>query len=155
MTIAVTRVKTGGAGGFGLRVREDVEELDVEAVRRQPRDLGDPVLLLEAEQQLGPRVVGAVELVEPEEERRRLLAGDEEQARLDVVRAVELVTLAQRELPALARRDPVFDRGGLDGEILVDLDLDGCVGPLGGRVSWLNLKGCHGRAVPGAGRMQT
>ena len=45
---------------------EDVEELDVQTVLVEPGKLRDPVALLEAEDELLRRVVGALELVEPE-----------------------------------------------------------------------------------------
>src|SRR5215212_5402328 len=73
--------------------RQDVEELDVEAVARQPRELGDPVALLEAQDELVARVDRVVELIEPELQRRGLLALGEDHPRLDVVRAAEVVAL--------------------------------------------------------------
>jgi len=45
-----------------------VEELDVQAVRVEAGELGDPVRLLEAEHELRTDVVGGVELIEPERE---------------------------------------------------------------------------------------
>src|SRR5215210_8336276 len=135
--------------GAGLGEREDVKELDVEPVRGQARGLGDAVLLLEDEQELARvELVGAVELLEPEAERRGLLARDEEQLGLDVVGAAELVPFAQDELPALPRRDPVLDRCREHAQRLVDLDLEGCVGTLGRRGAGLDLKGGHGGRVP-------
>src|SRR5205823_1545970 len=69
-----------------LSEREDVEELDVEPVRRQAGGLGDSVALLEDQQELvRVHLVRAVELLEPEAERRALLAGGEEELALHVV----------------------------------------------------------------------
>src|SRR5581483_5447636 len=99
--------------------------------------------------------VGADELVEPEGQGRRLLAPDEQQPRLDVVRAAELVPLAEDQLPALPGRDPVLEDGGVRGEVLVDLDLDRRVRPFRGRLAWLNEQVCHGCRVPPAVASET
>jgi len=131
-----------------LGEREDVEQLDGEAVRTACDELRDAVLLLEAEDELLAGVVGHVELLEPKRQRRRLLARDEEQPRLDVVRAAEVVTFAQVELPVRARRDPVLERGRMDAQSVIDLDLDGCVRPLFGRLTGLNRDRCDGGPVP-------
>src|SRR6266545_3750790 len=122
--------------GSGLRKREDVVQLDVEPVRGAVGDLCDPVALLEGEEQLLAGVLDGVELIQPEGDRRRLLAIHEEQARLDVVRAAELVAFAELELPILARRDPVLKRRDMDAERFVDIDLDRRVGALRGRRPW-------------------
>src|SRR5919201_1036722 len=74
--------------------RQDMEELDVEPVFAEVRDLRNPVPFLEAEEQLLARVLSGVELVEPEGERRRLLTGGERHASLDIVRPVEVGPLA-------------------------------------------------------------
>jgi hypothetical protein len=49
-----------------------VKQLDVQPVRAEPGEPRDPVALLEARDELLPGVVGGVEPVEPERERRRL-----------------------------------------------------------------------------------
>src|SRR6266498_807362 len=128
--------------------REDVVQLDVEAVCTADRELRDPVALLEAQHELLAGVISRVELVEAEDERRRLLAGGEQQARLDVVRAPEVLRFAQLELPILARRDPILERRRVDAERVVDLDLDRSVRPLLGRLTRVNVDRWHGRAVP-------
>jgi hypothetical protein len=110
-----------------LRVGEDVEQLDVEPRGGQTRQLGDAVLLLEAEDELGAGVVRARELVEAKGERGGLLSCDEDDTRLDVVRAVELVALAESDLPILARSDPLLQSRSMHGEVFVDLDRDECV----------------------------
>src|SRR5437588_413346 len=74
-----------------LREREDVEQLDVEPVRGQRRDLRDAVSLLEAQHELLAGVVGGFELLQPEAQRGGLLPGHEQELRLDVVRAPEVV----------------------------------------------------------------
>src|SRR5439155_21304990 len=104
----------------GLCESKDVEELDVEPVRGQPGDLGNSVTLLEAQEQLLPRVVRSLELLEPEAERRGLRSLGEEQAGLDVVGAAELVALAKLELPFAPSHGPVLERCGENGQILVD-----------------------------------
>src|SRR5919197_807438 len=103
----IVHERPGEAARSDARVlckREDVEELDVEPVRGQRRHLGDSVPLLEAQEELLAEVLGRVELVEAEPKRRGLLAGDEEDERLDVVRAPELVALVEREVPVLTFR---------------------------------------------------
>jgi hypothetical protein len=74
-----------------------VEQLHVQAVARQARELCDPVALLEDEHELGDRVVDPVELVEAEQERRGRLARDEEDLALDVVCPVEVPRVPDRE----------------------------------------------------------
>src|SRR6266498_2420866 len=51
--------------------REDVVQLDVEAVCTADRELRDPVALLEAQHELLAGVISRVELVEAEDERRK------------------------------------------------------------------------------------
>ena len=70
-----------------------MEELDVEAVEGCDRELGDAVLLLEAQHELVAGVGDLVELVEPERQGGGLLAFGEQQPALDVVGAAELVSL--------------------------------------------------------------
>lgn len=89
----------------------------MEPVRLAAGELRDPVLLLEAEDELVADVVGSVEPVEPEGQGGRLLAADKEQPRLDVVGPARVVPLAQLELPRLARRDPVLERPGERGRV--------------------------------------
>jgi len=86
-----------------------VEELDIEPVRGQPPNLCDPVPLLEDQDELLAVVLDGLELIEPEADRRRLLADREQQDGLDVVRPVEVVALAKGQLPRQARRDPVLE----------------------------------------------
>jgi hypothetical protein len=143
------------SGCSGLCEGQDVEELDVETGRGQAGRLRDPVPLLETEHELLAEIVRRVELVEAERERRRLLARGEEDAALDVVRTAEVVTLAQRKRPALARSRPVLDRGRVDRDRLVDVDLDGRIGPLFRRVPGLSLDGWHEPAVPADPARQT
>src|SRR5215207_5450995 len=52
-----------------LGVREDVEELDFEAVAAATRQLADPVLLLEAEDERIHHVLCRIELIEAEDQR--------------------------------------------------------------------------------------
>src|SRR5215210_4350522 len=73
-------VPIGAPAPATLCESEDVKELDVQPVRSAARELADPVLFFEAEDEGVHHVVNAVELVEPEEERGRLLPGDEEQS---------------------------------------------------------------------------
>ena len=110
-----------------------MEELDVQAVRVEAGKLGNPVPLLEAQDELFADVVGGLQLVEPEGEGGRLLAAHVEEPRLDVVRAARVVALAELELPLLPRRRPVLERRRQNGERLVDLDLDPVFRPLGRR----------------------
>jgi hypothetical protein len=125
-----------------------VVQFDVEPVRRAIGDLRDPVALLEAEEQLLAGVVHGVELIDPEQHRRRLVAGDEQQSHFDVVRAAELVAFAELELPVLARRDPVLEGRDVDAERLVDLDVDRRVGPLRRCRAWLDGQSGDVSAVP-------
>ena len=92
-----------------------MKELDVEAVRRQARELRDAVPLLESQDELLTGIVDCVELVEPEQQRCRLLAGGEQDPALDVVGATEVMSFEERELPVLARLPPLLDRSGVDG----------------------------------------
>ena len=132
---------------------KDVEELDVEPVRGQPGDLGDSVTLLEAQEQLLPRVVRSLELLEPEAERRGLRSLGEEQAGLDVVGAAELVALAKLELRLAPSHGPVLERCRENGQILVGLDLDPVVVTFRGRLARRHLQGRRPRAFPvGAAR---
>ena len=80
-----------------------------------------------------------------EGERRSVLAAYEEKPPLDVVRAVEVRPLAERELPALARRGPVLDRRGENGEIRVDLDGDERIRSLSRRRPRSHLQHGHER----------
>ena len=126
-----------------------MEQLDVEPGRAETRGLGDPVALLEDEQELvHVDLVRAVDLVEAETERGGLLARCKQELRFDVVGPAELVALAQDQLSTLARGRPVLDRAHEDGQRLVDLDLDRRVGALGGRGAGLNLKRRHSGRVP-------
>jgi hypothetical protein len=88
-----------------------VEELHVEAVLSQPRELRDSVVLLEGQDELLACVRNGLELIGPELERGGLLTGGDGEHGLDVVRASELVGLSEQERPALTRRDPVLIRG--------------------------------------------
>src|SRR4051794_20405857 len=99
---------------------EDVEELDVQPVFVEPGELCDPVAFLEAQHELLWRVIGGLELVEPKEEARSLLAEGELELGLDVVSPVEIGALAQEELPTRARRHPILEGRGEDREVLVD-----------------------------------
>src|SRR5205823_3591463 len=126
-----------------LREGEDVEELHVQPVRRQARELRDPYPLLEDEHELLALVVDRVELVEAEPQRRRLLAVREQQLGLDVVRPVELGALAERQLPGLARRDPILDSRGVNGQGLLDHNIDSRVIPLGRRRPWQDFEDRH------------
>ena len=87
-----------------------MEELDLEPVAPAANELADPVALLESEHERVHHVLGAVELIEAEDERGGGLAGDEEQTPFDVVGAAEVVSLVERELPLGAVLDPVLDR---------------------------------------------
>src|SRR5712691_5496569 len=134
---------------------QDVMKLDVEPVLGQLSRLRDPVLLLEGEEQRVAEVLDRVQLIEAEEERRGLLAGGEEEFSFDVVRAAELVAFPQGELPVLARRDPLLDRGGMSADGFVDLDLERGVRPLRGGGPRLYLESWHARPVPGPEWRQT
>src|SRR5213078_965131 len=107
-----SRRSTKRSAASSLCKREDVEQLDVETVRRAGRELCDSVALLEDQHELLPRVVRSIELLEPELDRRRLLSLDEHQSRLDVVRTAELVAFAELEPPVLTRLGPFFERLG-------------------------------------------
>ena len=111
-------------------------------------ELGDPVLLLEAQDELAAGVGGLVQLLEPERERRRLRPFDEEELRLDVVRLAELVPLPESELPGLSRRDPVLDDLGELSEPLLDLDLELHLGPLGRGRPRLDVQVDHAHSFP-------
>jgi hypothetical protein len=139
----------------GLRVREDVEELDVEAVHVQSRELGDPVSLLEAEDEVLAGVVDPVELIQTEDELRGLLPRGEERAAFNVVRTPEFVPLVEGELPGLAWRGPVLDGRREDGEVLVHVDLRGDVMTLRRGRARLHLKRGHARRIPARGAGQT
>jgi hypothetical protein len=89
-----------------------------------------------------------VELIQLEAQRGSLLARGEEELRLDVVRAAELVALPQGEVPRLARRDPALDRGREDRQRLVDLNLDRRAGAFGRRGAGLDVEAGHGARVP-------
>jgi hypothetical protein len=116
-----------------------VVELDVDPVLARRHELRDPVVLLEDHHELAADIVAAVELIEPERHRAGVVASDEQQACLDVVRAAEVVTLVERELPVLTGRRPLLDRLREDRERLVDLDVERAVVALLGRRPRLNL----------------
>src|SRR5438876_416402 len=118
------------AAGPVLRRGEDVVQLHCEACCRAAGELGHSVALLEPKHELLARVVDPIELIEPEQERRRLLTRDEEEPRLDVVRAPELMSLPPLELPALPVRGPVLEGGRVVDRRLVDSDHDRCIRPL-------------------------
>src|SRR5207244_3052342 len=86
-----SRRSTKRSTASSLCKREDVEQFDVETVGRAGRELRDPVTLFEDQHELLSRVVDSIDLLEPELERRGLLPFDKHHARLDVVRAAELV----------------------------------------------------------------
>src|SRR5215217_6613155 len=81
------------AKALSLRERQDVEELYVEPGGAAADEFRNPVALLEPQHELVLGVVYSVELVEPECDRRRLRARDEQQPPLDVVRAPEVRAL--------------------------------------------------------------
>src|SRR2546423_4998992 len=116
-----------------LREGEDVEELDVEPGRRQACGLDDAILLLEEQHQFLAEILDGVELIETEADRGGLLAGREEQDALHVVRPAEISPFTESHLPLLARRDPILDSRGVDGQRFLDVDLDRGVVALGGR----------------------
>jgi hypothetical protein len=103
-------------------------QLDVQPVRRTPRQLADPVPLLELEDESIHYVVDGVELVEAEGKRGRLFPRGEEEPPLDIVRPAEVVTLVERELPALTVLRPGLDLLGEVGQRVFDLDRDRSVG---------------------------
>lgn len=142
---AITRT---GERPSSLRVGEDMEELHVEPVEVSFRELRDPIALLEHEDEIFPGVVHLVDLVEPEHQLGGLLAGREEEPSLDVVGPPELVTLLEDQLPGLARGNPILDRGRIDGEVLIDLDLGGRVGALRRRRPRLHLDRGHVKRMP-------
>ncbi len=132
-----------------------MEELHVQPGRPEAGQPGDPVPLVEAENELLSGVVDRVELVEAERERRGLLAGDEEDLALDVVGAPEVVTLPEGRGPGLPRLGPVLDDCLMLPVGLVDLDLDRRVSPLRGRVSGLHPERRHTGALPPARARKT
>ena len=139
------------------RVRnEALRELSLEATRlaRRLRTVSYRSVRRE-HNELARDVVGRLDLVEAERDGRRLVARDVEEPRFDVVRAAALVTLVEDEVPVLARRRPVLERGGEDGEALVDLHLDARVGALGRGRARLDAHGCHVLPVPCVHRRQT
>ena len=141
--------------GSSLCEGEDVVQLDVDPGRRATSERADPVALLEAKDERVHRVVGAVELVEAEGERRGLLAGHEEQSAFDVVRSAEVVTLLERELPVDSRLGPLFDHIGEQGERFVHVDRHWCVGPFLGRPPGVHFERRHDASLPRAGTPQT
>ena len=113
---------------------------------------------LEKAAELGVReleVVSDSELLEPEREAGRLLAVHVEEPSLDVVRPAEVVTLAQLELPALARRRPVLEDAREDGQVLVHVDRQIALRALLGRLPRKYVQFRHAKRVPAAGPVET
>jgi hypothetical protein len=94
------------------------------------------------------RVVDLVDLIEPEHELGGLLAGREQESPLHVVGPPELVSLLEGELPALTGSGPILDRGRMDSDVLVDLDLHRRVGALRRRPPRLHLDLRHVKRMP-------
>ncbi|MGH2920844.1 MAG: hypothetical protein ACRDKU_02090 [Gaiellaceae bacterium] len=132
-----------------------MKELDVEAVRGAARELRDPVLLLEDQDELLAGVFEALNLIEPKRQRRRLLAGYEEQTALDVVGPSEVVAFVQCEFPRLARSRPLLELLRVVRERLVDVDPRFALGPLLRSRPWHDLNSWHDASVPPAFCPQT
>ena len=81
--------------------------------------------------------------------------GEYEHCSFDVVRAAEVVTLLEHELPVDSRLGPFLDHIGERGERFVHLDRNGRVGPLLGRRPGHHFEGRHDASLPRAGTHQT
>jgi len=123
-------------------------QLDVQPVRRAPRELADPVPLLELQDESIHYVVDGVELVEAEGKRGRLFPRGEEEPPLDIVRPAEVVTLVERELPTLTVIGPGLDLLGEVGQRVFDVDRDRSVGTFFRRGSRKDFECRHVASVP-------
>ncbi len=129
-------------------------QLDVEPQRAQVRRPGDSVPFVERQPEILLELLDRLELIEPEGERADVVAADEEQPRLDVARAAEVVTLPEDDLPLLLACRPLLELVGEERELLGDLDLHSGVGALAGSLAGLDAEARHGSRVPGAARVK-